>query len=124
MSYVKTTKGFCKAPYYYDIPKVSYFHNYKVFSNGVVLSKSGKILKQSLRERRGGKYDYRATLYINGKQRHFTMQRLVAACFLGPLYGYEVNHINRNTLDNRLSNLERVTASENQKHWRSCELTT
>ena len=80
--------------------------------------RTGKPLKKTLRERRGGKFDECITLQINGKAKKFTVQRLVASCFLGPLYGYQVNHKDRNTLNNHISNLERLTASENQKHWR------
>ena len=108
---------------FFNKPKVNTFHNYKVISNGTVLGKTGKPLKAHIRPRRGGEVDLRVTLYISGKSRHFTLQRLVAACFLGPIYGYEINHKDRNTLNNDISNLERMTASENQKHWRACDLT-
>lgn len=98
------------------------FHGYKIYENGDVYNKKGRKLTQHKRKRKGDGFDYRVTLYFNKKRRHFTVQRLVAACFLGPIVGYEINHKDRNTENNHISNLERVTASENQKHWRSCDL--
>lgn len=97
------------------------FHGYTVFPCGKVLNKKGEPLKKHLRERNGGKFDHRVSLYIRGKQKHFTLQRLVSASFQGPIYGYEINHKNRDTLDNPLPNLERLTPSQNQKHWRTDE---
>ena len=98
------------------------FHGYTVLSDGNVLNKKGGIMKKSLRKRNGGKFDHRVALMINKKQVYFTVQRLVASCFIGPVYGYEVNHKDRDTLNNDLSNLEILTPSQNQKHWRNCEL--
>lgn len=99
------------------------FHGYKVYKDARVFNKKGKELKTHKRPRRGGKDDLRVTLYVSGKARHFTLQRLMAACFLGPIYGYEINHKDRNPLNNHIDNLERVTPSENQRHWRQCKLT-
>ena len=93
------------------------FGQYTVYKNGKI--KNGKKeLKFQLRERRGGKFDYVITLYVNGKPKKFTVSRILAECFLGEVDGKQVNHKNRNTLDIRVSNLEIVTASENQLHWR------
>ena len=97
------------------------FHGYTIFPCGTVLSKKGVPLKKHLRERNGGKFDHRVTLYIKGKAKHFTLQRLVSASFQGPVYGYEINHKDRDTLNNPLFNLERLTPSQNQKHWREDE---
>lgn len=97
------------------------FHGYKVLRCGTVIGKSGKKLKYSLRERRGGKKDLCVKLYYNGKSKKWTLSRLVAACFLGPIDGYQINHIDRNPLNCHVDNLERTTASENQKHWRMIE---
>lgn len=99
--------------------KSVYFHGYKIFKNGEILHKRGYPLEFQLRERRGGKADAVVYLYYNGTRKKWTLSRLIAACFLGPIDGYEINHKDRNPLNNHVDNLERVTASENQKHWRN-----
>lgn len=52
-----------------------------------------------------------------GKQKHFPVHRLVMVAFVGPVpYQHEVNHKNGQKHDNRLTNLEYMTHSENQFH--------
>jgi len=97
------------------------FHGYKIFRNGVVLNKNGTIKATEIRERRGGGYDVCVRLHYNKTQKKWTLQRLVAACFLGPIDGYEINHKDRNPQNNHVDNLERMTPSQNQKHWRENE---
>jgi hypothetical protein len=47
------------------------------------------------------------------------VHRVVAKAFLGPIpKGKEVNHKNLDKHDNRVENLEYMTRSENQLHWR------
>lgn len=51
------------------------------------------------------------------QNKRFYVHRLVAQFFIGELLpGYEVNHINGNTKDNRLPNLEIVTHKNNMNH--------
>lgn len=97
------------------------FHGYKIFRDGTVIGKTGKVLKPEKRARRGGGFDLRVQLRYRGSKKKWTLQRLIAACFLGPIDGYEINHMDRNTTNNRIENLERVTPSENQRHWRNQE---
>lgn len=95
------------------------FHGYRVYRNGVVIGKRGRRIKQTMRERKGGRFDACVTLYYNGKSKKWTVSRLVAACFLGPIHGYQINHKDRDITNNHVDNLERVTPSENQRHWRN-----
>lgn len=55
-----------------------------------------------------------------GKQQFRLAHRVIAECFLGNQCGDrdQVNHINRIRNDNRVSNLEWCTRSENAKAWR------
>lgn len=56
------------------------------------------------------------SLCRDGRKRNESVHRVVAAAFIGPADGQEVNHINGVKSDNRLVNLEYVTSSENQHH--------
>lgn len=85
----------------------------------VINKKTMRVLKHSLRKRKGGKFDPCVTLYYNGKRVKWTLSRLRAACFLGPIDGYQINHKDRDPMNLDIDNLERVSASYNQKHWRS-----
>lgn len=106
--------------YFIDLtPRI--FHGYIVKPNGVVIGKNNKPLKLEDRTRRGGKIDKCVRLYYNGKSRKWTLSRLIASCFLGNIEGKEIDHIDRNTLNNHITNLEIVTRSENQKRWRKLD---
>jgi hypothetical protein len=61
---------------------------------------------------------YRAVVLSRGKQEY--VHRLVALVFIGPAPDgpAEVNHINGDKSDNRVSNLEWVTHGENMRHAR------
>ncbi len=73
----------------------------------------GAFLKPTLRP--DGYYSI--VLRNRGNDRRALLQGLVAAAFLGPRpEGQEVNHIDRNPSNNRLSNLEYLTPKNNQIH--------
>ena len=95
------------------------FHSYLIFRNGDVINRQGLVLKTGLRERRGGGHDKIVKLRYGGKQHKWTVTRLVAACFLGPIHGYEMNHKVRDITLVGVDDIERTTPKENQKHWRS-----
>lgn len=92
----------------YCIREYIMFHGYKIYRTGIVIGKKGAEIKTTKRHRRGGGYDLCVKLYYNGKTRKWTLQRLIAACFLGPIDGYEINHKDRNPLNNNLLNLEHI----------------
>ena len=61
---------------------------------------------------------FRVALSRNNKKRLFSVHRLVLLAFLGPAPspGHQANHLNGDKSDNRLCNLEWLTASENRQH--------
>ena len=87
---------------------------YLVSDTGVVWSNHrNRPLKPSI-DRYGY---YKVVLRRNGMSFYTTVHRLVARAFLpNPDNKPAVNHINENKLDNRVENLEWVTAEENDNH--------
>ncbi len=60
-------------------------------------------------------YQY-VNLTNNGVHQKRYIHRLVLTAFIGEVPGMECNHKNGNKLDNRVSNLEWVTHSQNARH--------
>ena len=90
---------------------ISYNENYFVDKDGNVYSKTGRILKCSINS-----IGYKQLFtYKDGKfDKSFCVHRLVYETFVGEIpKGFEIDHINRNRLDNRLENLRVVTHKEN-----------
>ena len=99
-----------------DIP--GYGGLYRVSDAGQVLSLArngtgGGVLKFDINN--AGYYQVR--LYKGNKSRVFRVHRLVLAAFSSPSE-LQVNHKNGVKTDNRLENLEYVTASQNARHAR------
>lgn len=105
-----------------------YFGRYQVSNFGRVktLERRAKrrndsfhIIPEKIKSTRINKSGYVSVyLSINKRYRHFFVHRLVAACFIGerPSNKHFVNHIDGNKKNNKESNLEWVTVSENHKH--------
>jgi hypothetical protein len=73
---------------------------------------AGMILKPTCT-----KNGYSIVRLVSDRKKTFYVHRLVMAAFVGECPpGQEVNHINGQRSDNRLSNLEYVTRSENNLH--------
>jgi hypothetical protein len=100
---------------------------YKISEDGVVKSydryvnimrgfkrlMKGRVMRPYIG--RDGYYYYLLT--VNKKSNHIALHRLLAIAFLpNPENKREVNHINGDRLDNKLSNLEWVTPKENIQH--------
>lgn len=81
-------------------------NNYFISKDGEVYSKfSKKIIKQLYREVKGKKYYY-VDIYIEGKQRHMLVHRMLYESWVKLLdKGEQVNHIDDNSIHNELENL-------------------
>lgn len=96
--------------------KIKGFEEYEVSDLGRVRSlKFGKV--RVLKPGNRGKGYLAVVLCKNGEVMKFYVHTLVIATFKGPIpAGMQVNHRNEDKTDNRLSNLEVVTAKQNCNH--------
>lgn len=92
-----------------------YIGLYQVSSLGRIRNKHKRILKPQLRERKGHKA---FKIQLNsGRPNSYFVHRLVAGAFLcNEQDKPQVDHIDRNSLNNRADNLRWVTDKENKQN--------
>lgn len=95
--------------------KIYDYDNYYIFDNGQIYNKKRKNFLKHIENLKG--YCY-VTLCKNSKKKNYYVHVIVAEHFIEKKKDctFQVNHINKIRNDNRLSNLEIVTRSENMIH--------
>ena len=88
------------------------YPNYTIDRDGTIKNKTtGKILTHTINKHIGYRY---VSLWKNNKGRTFTLHRLLAIHYIpNPENKIYVDHIDRNKLNNDLSNLRWVNGTEN-----------
>lgn len=95
------------------IKTIKNFPNYKIDEFGNIYMKNGKIKSVNINN-----MGYKVvSLSNNGNRKYFLVHRLVAISFiLNPDNLPIVNHIDTNTLNNHIDNLEWCTHKQNMEH--------
>lgn len=86
----------------------------------VFSTKSKRLKKLSPGKKKGEGYLFVVLTDCRGRKKSWSVHQLVARAFIGlPKEGEEVNHLNRNSLDNRVTNLEWCSRGDNMAHCKS-----
>lgn len=93
----------------------------KIFRNQYKINEKGEVYNTFTKNYIKGDTNnfgyYRVCLWDNGRKKRFFRHRLVAEYFIpNPLNRQFVNHIDGNKSNNKYTNLEWCTQSENEKH--------
>ena len=113
-----------------DIPnykgyQVSNFGKVRTYNKITYSKKHGerhwknRILKQKYSTRKNGSKDYRVNLWCNGEPHTLLVARLVAFTFYNQNinnHKLTVNHINGDSTNNNLNNLEIISLADNIRH--------
>ena len=81
---------------------------------------NGQKIKGQIISTKNSSHRYESFI-MRPQNKRLYVHRLVAEYFIGEIPdGYEINHINGDTKDNRVKNLEIVTHKENMRHATNC----
>lgn len=87
------------------------------YSEEYSISNYGKVKNNKTEKVLNPRLNSKGYLRVRLFGKEVFVHRMVAECFLPPSTKEFINHINGNKKDNRLSNLEYCTASENMLHY-------
>lgn len=113
---IKDFEGLYQVSNYGRIKRLGYFRNH-ISSNQVTSFNVNYFIKEHIMKLKKDRY-FRVQLYHSSNDRElFLVHRLVAEHFIdNPHNKLYVDHMNKNTYDNRVNNLQWVTSSENAKY--------